>query len=138
MTLALGVALHDRLPSEQPRLVDRLEWLTSQIETGVIITDADGRVQWVNDGFTRMSGFSPAELMGRKPGALLQGPETDPDAVERMRAAVRAHRSFMVEILNSARNGTPSWVHIDCHPMRAPDGRFEGFMALEIDITERQ
>jgi PAS domain S-box-containing protein len=126
------------LPSEQPRLVDRLEWLASQIETGVIITDADGRVQWVNDGFTRMSGFSLPELMGRKPGALLQGPDTDPAAVERMRAAVREHRSFMVEVLNYARNGTPYWVHIDCHPMRGADGRLEGFMALEIDITERQ
>jgi PAS domain S-box-containing protein len=125
-------------PHEQRRLVDRLEWLASQIETGVIITDADGRVQWVNDGFTRMSGFAVHELIGRRPGELLQGPDTDPDAVAAMRNAVAEHRSFMVEILNYARDGRPYWVHIDCHPMRDPDGRLEGFMALEIDITEQQ
>lgn len=123
---------------ERRRLVDRLEWLASQIGTGVIITDADGRVEWVNDGFTRMSGYATHELVGRKPGELLQGPETDPAAIAAMRDAVANRRSFMVEILNYARDGHPYWVHIDCHPMRTPDGRLEGFMALEIDITDRQ
>lgn len=127
----------DSLP-EQRRLVDRLEWLASQIETGVIITDVEGRVEWVNEGFTRMSGYATHELIGRKPGELLQGPETDPAAVTAMRDAVNEHRSFMVEILNYARDGHPYWVHIDCHPMRTPDGELEGFMALEIDITDRQ
>jgi len=125
-------------PPEHRRLVDRLEWLASQIETGVIITNTDGRVEWVNDGFTRMSGFATHELLGRRPGELLQGPDTDPAAVAAMRAAVADHRAFTVEILNYARDGQPYWVHIDCHPMRAPDGRLEGFMALEIDITEQQ
>lgn len=104
----------------------------------MIITNAAGRVEWVNGGFTRMSGYTTRELLGQKPGALLQGPDTDPSAVSMMRNAVAEHRAFTAEILNYARNGTPYWVHIDCHPMRGDDGRLEGFMALEIDITERQ
>lgn len=125
-------------PPDPRQLVDRLEWLASQIETGVVITDVDGRVEWVNEGFTRMSGYATHELLGRRPGELLQGPDTDPAAIATMRDAVREHRSFMVEILNYARDGHPYWVHIDCHPMRSADGRLEGFMALEIDITDRQ
>jgi len=125
-------------PPEPRRLVDRLEWLAGQIETGMIITDAAGRVEWVNGGFTRMSGYTTEELLGRSPGSLLQGPDTDPSTVSMMRNAVAEHRSFMAEVLNYARNGTPYWVHIDCHPMRGEDGRLEGFMALEIDISDRQ
>lgn len=120
------------------RLVARLEWLASQMETGVVITDAPGNILWVNEGFRRMTGFALDELVGRRPGALLQGPDTDPATVRVMHDGLEHERPFLVEVLNYARDGRPYWVSIDCHPLRDADGALEGFIALEIDITARR
>lgn len=119
-------------------LVARLEWLAGQMETGVVITDAPGNVLWVNEGFRRMTGYSLEELVGRRPGPLLQGPDTDPVTVAAMHDALAQARPFCAEVLNYTRDGSPYWVSIDCHPLRDADGALEGFIALEIDITARR
>ena len=121
-----------------PRLIERLEWLARQMDTGVVLTDAAGLIVWVNEGFIRMTGYPLAELIGRRPGDVLQGPDTAADAIATMHEAIRDARSFFVEILNYARDGRPYWVSIDCHPLRDGDGRLQGFIALEIDITARR
>ncbi|MCU0615527.1 MAG: PAS domain S-box protein [Gemmatimonadaceae bacterium] len=120
------------------RLVARLEWLASQMDTGVVITDAPGNVLWVNEGFRRMTGYELTELVGRRPGPLLQGPDTDAATVRVMHDALEHERPFLVEVLNYSRDGSPYWVSIDCHPLRDAQGALEGFIALEIDITARR
>jgi PAS domain S-box-containing protein len=125
-------------PQAQHALIEQLEWFPRQIGTGVVVTDTVGRVQWVNVAFEQLSGYRSDELQGRKPGELLQRPDTDAATVARMRDAVARHEPFLVEVLNYTRDGHPYWVQIDCHPLHGADGRFEGFIALEIDITARR
>ena len=74
----------------------KLALIASRTDNGVILTDADGLVEWVNEGFTRISGYTLDEVRGKSPGSVLQGPATDPDTVAHMRehiAGVRASTS---------------------------------------------
>ena len=59
---------------------------------GKVICDPNGRFEWANAAFFSMCGYSQEELKGRKPGSLLQGAETDPEAAGRLRQAVRERR----------------------------------------------
>lgn len=104
----------------------------------VVITDAAGRTVWVNDAFVRLSGYALADLLGRKPGDVLQGPGTDPQARRQLGDAVAARRPLRgLELINYGRDGQPYWLQIDLNPVHASDGALTHFIAVQTDITER-
>jgi PAS domain S-box-containing protein len=105
---------------------------------GVMITDAEGRTKWVNAAFTRLTGFELDHIKGRKPGELLQGPDTNPETVARLREAVRNGQPCKVEILNYTRARTPFWQIVDMQPVRDPAGRLINFVANQTDITSQR
>lgn len=123
-----------RLLRQQQRLAE----IVSQTTNGVIITDRSGAVEWINDGFTSIAGYDLADLEGRKPGDLLQGPETDPETVRYMGSQLNSGEGFEVDILNYHKEGRPYWLHISCSPLRDASGNVHGFMAIQTDITEKR
>jgi PAS domain S-box-containing protein len=116
----------------------KLALVASRTDNAVIIADRAGRIEWVNDGFTRISGYTLEEARGRTPGSFLQGPATDPQVVAQMREALAAGRGFNVEVVNYHRNGTPYWLAIEVQVLRDEHGRPAQFMAIEADITARK
>jgi PAS domain S-box-containing protein len=105
---------------------------------GVIITDAQGRVEWLNEGFTRITGYRLADLLGRRLGALLQGADTDPAEVARIGSLLRRAESCEAELVNYAKDGRRYWVHMIINPLFDEAGVLEGFIAIESDITDRK
>jgi PAS domain S-box-containing protein len=101
----------------------------------VIVTDPEGRIEWVNAAFSQLTGYSLDEAKGRKPGHLLQGPETDPAASARLREAEQLGQACRVEILNYTRQGTPYWQLVDIQPVRDRTGRLTHFVSQQTDIT---
>ena len=118
--------------------IAKLSLVASCTDNLVIITDASGRVEWVNQAFVRRTGFSLAELAGRSPGQVLQGPGTDPAAVGRIRQALQAGASSREELLNYTRSGEPYWVALQITPVRGASGRLENFVSVQTDITEKK
>jgi PAS domain S-box-containing protein len=115
----------------------RLALVAENTTSAVIITDAQGVTEWVNAGFSRITGYAREEVRGRKPGALLQGEMTDEAAITRMRQAIAGGRGFKETILNYTKEGQPLWFYIECQPLRDAAGTLTGFMAIEEDITRR-
>ena len=116
----------------------RLSIVASSTDNMVIITDARGRTEWVNRAFTELTGYSLAEIIGRKPGELLQGPGTDPQTVARIGQALREGRSVREELLNHTKAGEPYWVVLQITPAHDTRGRIERFVSVQADITERK
>ncbi len=116
----------------------RLALVASRTGNGVLITDTEWRVQWINDGFTRLFGFTLDEIRGRQPATFMIGPETDPRTMETMSQAVGAGRPFSGEILNYAKDGRKVWVELEIQPVRNEQGILTGFMGLQLDITGRK
>ena len=124
-----------RLQEEESR---KLALVAARTDNAVILTDAEGRIQWVNDGFVRMTGWTLAEVQGQTPGSFLQGPETDPETVEFMGEQIRAGQGFRVEVLNYHKNGGRYWISLELQPMHDADGKLTNFMAIESDVTQRR
>jgi PAS domain S-box-containing protein len=75
---------------------------------GVVITDpmaADNPIVYANDAFYRLTGYGPEETLGRN-CRFLQGPETDPDRIAELRAAVDTAESASTVLRNYRRDGT--------------------------------
>ncbi len=124
-----------RLLDQRRREYQRLSMVASRTKSLVVITDADGRIDWINESFERETGFVLAEVRGRKPGEVLAGPETDRREQKRIGEAVRKGLAFRSELLNYTKQGQPYWVSIECEPLYE-DGRLAGFVAIETDVTE--
>ena len=122
----------------QRKMLLRLSQVASQTTNGVIITGIDGNVEWINEGFTRITGYQLEEIRGKKPGHLLQGPDSDPETVATMRSALRECQPFDVEIINYSKTGTPYWIQIKCNPLFDEHGTMQGFMAIESDVTNEK
>lgn len=118
--------------------LSKLALVASRTDNGVVFTDAEGRIEWVNEGFTRITGWPFVEVKGRKPGEFLQGAETDAAAVATMAAAIRTGQPFNMELVNYRHDGTPFWVAIEAQPIVDEGGTLTGFMAIQSDTTERK
>ena len=114
----------------------RLALVAHHASNGVVITDAAGRVEWINAAFERMCGYGLAEIKGRKHGELLQGPLTDPAEAARLQQAVATGTSCHAELLNYRKDGQRYWQQVDLQPVRDPGGRLINFISIENDITE--
>jgi len=120
------------------RQLQLLSLVASKTDNAVIITDRAGYIEWVNEGFTRISGYTMEEVIGKKPGHVLQGTETDAATVARMSSAVRQGQSFTEEVLNYHKNGTAYWLSIAVTPTYDENGQLCRFIAIESDVTRRK
>lgn len=127
--------------TERKQTQQKLELLSSvasQTTNSVIITDLAGRVTWVNDGFCRLTGYALEELLGQKPGAILQGPDTDPDIVAEMRRALEKGQGFNVDVINYDKESAPYWIRIACNLLRHENGEAQGFIAIQSSIDNEK
>lgn len=119
------------------RLRDRAIQAVSQ---GILITDPnlpDNPVIFASDGFMRITGYQPHEVLGKN-CRFLQGKDTDPDTMAKLRAAIAERRSCAVEILNYRKDGTPFWNQLTIAPVIGPSGQVSHFVGVQNDVTDRR
>ncbi|MGV3527018.1 MAG: PAS domain S-box protein [Candidatus Sericytochromatia bacterium] len=123
--------------------VQRLKLLESVVvhsTDAVLITEAEPlegpgpRIVYVNQAFTRMTGYSAAEVLGKTP-RILQGPRTDRRELDRLKEALVAWKPCEVELLNYTRSGKSFWVQISIAPVADEQGWFTHWIAIQRDIT---
>ncbi len=115
----------------------KLSLVASSTDNLVAITDAAGRLEWINDSFVRLLGFSPPEVIGRHLTQVLISPDTDSATVVRLRDACQRAAPFNADLVCHARDGARYHLHLDLQPVRNEAGAVENFIAMLIDITAR-
>jgi PAS domain S-box-containing protein len=115
--------------------LDRLAMVVRRTNNAAIITDANRRIVWVNEGFTRVSGYTLEEVVGKSPGSFLQFEKTDRQTISSMSEAIRTGNGCRVEILNRSKDGREYWLDVDIQPLTDTSGNLTGFMAIESEIT---
>jgi PAS domain S-box-containing protein len=115
----------------------KLSFVASSTDNLVLITDAAGRLEWINESVVLLFHLSLADLAGRELADLLVDANTDPSVAARLRDALRRGVSFSADLSCQAREG-PRWhLHIDLQPVRNEFGVVENFIAIMVDITAR-
>lgn len=112
-----------------------LSLVADETDNAVLITGADRKLIYVNSGFTRLTGYKPEEVVGRRPGSFLQGPETDPETVKRISKALSCGNPFYEEILNYDRSGKPYWISLAINPVFDKTGKVEKFISIQANIS---
>ena len=117
---------------------NRLAAIVERAGSAVIISDPKGRIEWVNQGFVRLTGYASAEVAGRQQDEVLCGGQGDSAAGATLRAAMDTGSGCQVEVLSHTREGSAYWAHIDFQPIRSTGGVLTSFMAICTDVTERR
>ncbi|WP_158617221.1 PAS domain S-box protein [Falsigemmobacter faecalis] len=133
------VVVRDITAEEQRRTeLIGLGHVARQMSNYALMMDAGFRVTWVNRAFEERCGYRLPELLGRDPREVLRHAEADSASTARMDAAIAACRPERVEVCNADRSGQAYWVDSSLTPIRDEAGGLIGFVAVEVDITERR
>ncbi len=140
---------HTNSPAQSSRLLDEQraegqlalkDRALSVAAEGVTIADArlpDMPLIYANGGFERLTGYAIGDVLGRN-CRFLQGPDTDPEAADEIRRAIRGERECVVEILNYRKDGSTFWNRLSITPVRDTAGVLTHFIGVQSDVTERK
>ncbi len=130
----------ERLTVRLAGLADGTDPFAAAVRTtrmAMIVTDprkTDNPIVFVNDAFCHLTGYAREEVLGRN-CRFLQGPDTDPASIRRIRDAVTAAEPIEIDIRNYCRNGDGFWNRLLIAPIRDTDGVLEYFFASHADVT---
>jgi len=121
------------------RLGPRLDDIVSEQGHGLslVVCDAwlpDNPIVFVSPEFSSTTGYTPAEVVGRN-CRFLQGPGTEPAAVEELRRAIREERPTEVRILNYRKDGRAFWNALSIRPAYDRNGRLTSFIGVLRDLS---
>lgn len=124
---------------EKNRELRKLSIVADKADNAIVITDSNGRTEWVNDGFVRLTGYRLEEVIGKRTMDILYGKHTDPEVRQHLVTAIRQHQPFSGELLKYKKDGTPFWTQITMTPITTEDDSGENkFIFIESDITPRK
>ena len=134
---ALAKSLPD--PDEQSDEYRRYADLALRhILDAVLVTDLDNNIVWVNSGFERMFGHRLDNIRGQPARGLLDGPETDPAACDKVLRTIEGRETLTVDILHYTATGEQVWVDKTLTPIFDEAGTHTHHMSINRDITERR
>jgi|GEM_PF-2352616 len=125
---------------EQLRL---LHTCVASVNEFIAITAAESseagwpRLVFVNDALLRYTGYRREELIGQSP-AILHGPETQADVLERIHAAIESKQSISEEVINYTKAGEAFWCEVNLAPVADATGQITHLIAIARNITERK
>lgn len=116
--------------------VRQLALVAQHTDNAVIIADRHGRVEWVNQGFENLSGYSLQEMAGQPVSQLLPA-DTPPAEVDRIRTAMGDLRAVNATVVNQGRDGRRYWVEMTIEPVANDVQGCVQYIIVQRDVTRR-
>jgi PAS domain S-box-containing protein len=133
--LAMVTDITERKKAEEE--LKKLSLIARSTTNAIIITNPHQRIEWVNDAFCRITGYTLDEVIG-KTMSFLFGEQTDRHTETVMNDSIRFHQPFTYEIVKYTKSGVPFWVEIQGRPVFDEDGKLSYYFNMETDVTERK
>ncbi len=108
-----------------------------QSPASVVITDAEGTIEYVNPKFVELTGYTAAEAIGQNPRILKSG-EQPPEFYRELWETISHGEQWKGEFLNKKKNGNLYWEDASISPIRNDEGVITHFVGVKIDITRRK
>lgn len=118
--------------------LQRLALVAQRSTNGVIFTDSEKRITWTNEAYTKNTGYSLAESLGKTPADLLRADATDRQELARMTECLSNNQVYYGELQSRRKNGDIYWKLLQIHPIVDSEEKITGFMGIETDITQQK
>nr|AML79073.1 putative LOV domain-containing protein [Linum tenuifolium] len=131
-------SLDDKVRKKEMRKGIDLATTLERIEKNFVITDPrlpDNPIIFASDSFLELTEYSREEILGRN-CRFLQGPETDPATVMKIRDAIHNQTEVTVQLINYTKTGKKFWNLFHLQPMRDLKGEVQYFIGVQLDGSE--
>lgn len=118
--------------------IEQLSLVASKVSNGVVISDANNRVLWINDAFERITGYQLADMLGKRMGMTLMGDYNDAAISGRVDELLKTSKAFDIELKIQHKNGDTMWVSVTSSPILNSEGNAEKYIKIITDITARK
>ncbi len=118
--------------------IRKLALIAKETINGVFIANQVGHVEWINEGYERITGYSLANIAGRRTEEILHGEKTNSETEAAVRLALDEEKSIRTELLSYRKNGEEFWNELTIQPMYDADNTLTGYMGIIADVTERK
>ena len=115
----------------------KLSQAVSQSPVSIIITDTQGTIEYVNQAFERITGFSQADAVGQNPRLFRSG-KTPNTTYEKLWETISSGEPWEGELMNLRKDKSPYWVQAGISPVKDDEGQVTHFVAIEEDISLRK
>lgn len=141
-----GIVANSRDITKQKQEEQQLKLLSSVIthaNDAVLITDAETvdapgpRIIYVNEAFTKMTGYTADEVIGSSP-RVLQGPNSNREELAKLRKALRNSESCEITTINYKNDGEEFWNNFSVSPVTDENGQYTHWIAIQRDVTEQK
>jgi len=116
----------------------RLAIVAKEIENSIIISNEKGQIEWVNESFTRITEYTPEEVIGRRPAEFLVGEESDPLVVEQIAETIRNHKTLEIDVVNYSKSNRKYWIKLQLQPVFSSSGQLENYISIQKEITREK
>lgn len=103
----------------------------------ILITDSEGRIEWVNKAFSKLTGYAPNEVLGKNPKILKSGQHSS-EFYDLLWKTIKAGETWRSELINKRKDGSLYYEEMIVTPVKNASGVIENFVAIKQDITERK
>lgn len=119
---------------EQEATMQKLAIVAEKTNSAVLITDKKFNIEWVNQSFSDITGYSAEEAVGKKP-TFLEGSNTNRETLDRLWITLEKGENFIGEILNCAKDGHEFWSYTNISAVKNDANEIEKYIAIFNDIT---
>ena len=127
--------------TNQKQQVEKLHLQSVALEAcanGIVITDRQGTIQWVNPAFAALTGYSSAEAIGKNPRELVKSGYQDRAFFQNLWTTILSGEVWHDEIVNRRKDNSLYNEEMTITPVHSPSGEITNFIAIKQDITKRK
>jgi PAS domain S-box-containing protein len=128
--------------TEEKKIMQEMEILSmvaKETHNGVMIFDKNSsETLWINEGFTRLTGYDPGDIVGKNPIVILQGPDTNQEVLKYMTSQIINNLPYSGDLVIYTKNGDKRLHNITGQPFKGKDGEVARYFAISTDVTERR
>ena len=117
---------------------ERMALMAERTGNALLLLNPDGAISFVNQGFTKLTGFSLEEVLGKHPGAALCGKMHDARTIQQIREGITGQKHFAVELFSLHKDGHRFWLLLNISPVFDEEQDLVHFVAVGTDITVRK
>jgi PAS domain S-box-containing protein len=134
ITVVVDVSARKRAEAD----LKMLSLVASNTTSGVVINDSNGKVEWTNSAFEKITGYNTNDVKGMHLGDIMKGELTDVSIIERSRELSRNKQSFEVDLLAYRKDGQPLWISVINSVILNSAGGVDKYIEVIIDITAKK
>jgi PAS domain S-box-containing protein len=118
--------------------IRKLSLVASKARHPVIISNAQGDIEWANEALIELTEYYLGELINHKLWSMFHGARTDPAIIRMLEERLKSGQSVSAELINYSKLGREYWISLEINPVFDEMGELTNFIATQADITERK